>query len=496
MNELKLRGGLRPRLALLAGDKYPLLHCERHYAQLDALSATLGCDWRAFHTVATDPREVPMHLRPRVGMGVLVAPETSNFAQDVARFQVSAPAAVAALVAELQNFWGCPASTVLTRPDVQQAFAIARWMQAYAPCAQITIGHHHDSFRAVIASRLLGLPTIAILDDPDLGDPAANLLPLHLRGAAVIHATRSSISAQLERRFASALVGKPLSRSVESVADVVARAIASTRPPTALRLGGVAAFGPLTPIADAGAPIRRFTLLGAERTGSNLLMGMLGAHPRVVAANELFNRREIAEGVVAWPVRLAGDQAELAAERARSPAGLMARLAFQSAEIGGTICGFKLMYGHAQADERIVDAIASDPRHAVVHLLRRDRMQRWRSHLHALWSDRWFGGERDDEYRVEMSVVGTALDFVVHEVLEARYRAAFADLPMVELDYDDLSHRLPDVSSRLGALLGVDFGEMRPRTHKTGPQDPGAGIANRDELRAAFAGTKWSGLFG
>jgi LPS sulfotransferase NodH len=494
VNELTLCGARRPRLALLAGDKHPLTDCERHYEQLDTIAASVGCDWRAFHTVATDPREAPMQLRPRVGTGVLVAPETSDFAQDVARFQATAPAAVAALVDELRELWDCPAASVLARPDVRQAFAIARWIQAYAPCALITIGHHHDSFRAVIASRLLGLATIAILDDPDLGDPAANLLSLHLFGATVIHATNSAVATQLERRFAPALAGKTLRRGVESVADAVACAMASTRSPDALRLGGLAAFGPLAPVVDVGAPIRRFTLLGAERTGSNLLMGMLGAHPQVVAANELFNRREIADGVVAWPARLGSDQAALAAERARSPAALLARLADESAAVGATLCGFKLMYGHALADERIVEAIASDPRHAVVHLRRRDRLQRWRSHVHALWSDRWFGGEREDERRVELPVVETASDFVVNEALEARYRAAFAGLPMVELDYEDLLRRLPDVSRQIGALLGVDFGELRPRTHKTGPQDPAAGIANCEELRAAFAGTRWASL--
>ena len=45
---------------------------------------------------------------------------------------------------------------------------------------------------------------------------------------------------------------------------------------------------------------------------------------------------------------------------------------------------------------------------------------------------------------------------------------------------------------RLGAFLGVELGEVVPRTRKTGTRDPARGIANLQARRRAFAGTRWA----
>lgn len=484
-----------PRIALLAGDLHPLAECERFYAGLDAVAQAHGAPWRAFHILVTDPRELAPATRGRLGDGVLVSADPAAHAQDLARFRATAPAALGALFAELASFWGCSGDEVAARADVRQALAFARWIQAFAPRALVAIGQHHDSFRAAIVARLLDLPCVAVLDAPDLGDPAANLLPLHLRRAVAVVATNPVVRAELARRFGDCVDAAAVLDGLEQVPAALLRAAAAVRPGDAVPLGPASAFAPLAIAPTSAAGARPFVVVGAERTGSNLLVGMLDARPDFLCANELFNHREIADGKVAWPARVDADQTELAALRARDPAALLARLGADAARVGADHCGFKLMYGHALPDDRIVEAAAGDPRGVVVHLLRRDRLQRWLSHVRAVASDRWFGGGRDDGAPIELPVVATAMDFAAHEALEARFRAAFAGQPTLELDYEDLATRLPEAARRLGALFGVDLGDLQPRTHKTGPQDPWSAIANRDELRGAFAGTKWSGLF-
>lgn len=495
MSGPSLLGVASPRVALLAGDLHPLADCERFYAGLDAVAQAHGAEWRAFHILVSDPRALPPASRRRLGDGVLVSADPAAHAQDLARFQATAPAALAALLAELAAFWGCTPDAAAARDDVRQAIAFARWIQAYAPRVLVAIGQHHDSFRAAIVARLLGLPCVAVLDAPDLGDPMANLLPLHLRRAMAVVATNPIVRGELLRRFGDCVDAAAVLDGLAQVPTALLRAAAAGRPGDAVPLGAAAAFAPRAGAPARASVVRPFVVMGAERTGSNLLVGMLDARPDFLCANELFNRREIVDGKVAWPARVEADQTELAALRARDPAGLLARLAADAARAGAAHCGFKLMYGHALPDDRIVEATAGDPGCRVVHLLRRDRLQRWLSHVRAVVSDRWFGGGRDDGAPVELPVVATATDFAAHEALEARFRAAFAGLPTLELDYEDLATRLPEAARRLGALFGVDLGDLQPRTHKTGPQDPWAAIANRDELRAAFAGTKWAELF-
>lgn len=484
-----------PRIALLAGDLHPLAACEPFYAALDALRDAHGGDWRAFHTHVSDPRALPPASRRRLGEGTLVLEDPAAHAQDFARFGAIAPAALARVVADLAAFWGCAPAEVAARVDVRQALAFARAIQAFAPDMLVAVGQHHDSFRAAIVGRLLGVPRVAVLDDPDLGDPAANLMPLHLRGAAAVVATNALARAELLRRFADCVDAAAVVDGLAQAPVAIARAAGMGRAADAAPLGPAAAYGPLAPRQPRIPAVRPFVVMGAERTGSNLLVGMLDARPDFFCANELFNVREIAAGLVAWPEHAAADRRELAALRERGPEPLLDRLAADAARIGATHCGYKLIYGHALHDDHIVEATAGDGRCIVLHLLRRDRLQRWRSHLRALASDSWFGGAQD-ESAIVLPVAETAADFVAGEALEARFRAAFAGLPTVELDYEDLALRLPSAARRLGEAFGVDFGELVPRTHKTGPKDPRAGIANNDELRAAFAGTRWAGLFG
>ena len=72
--------------------------------------------------------------------------------------------------------------------------------------------------------------------------------------------------------------------------------------------------------SDAPVP---FVLLAAERTGSNLLLGMLQSHPDVIAGGELFNMRLVQQGRVDWPGLSDRETAEFTELRGRDPAALV-----------------------------------------------------------------------------------------------------------------------------------------------------------------------------
>ena len=486
----------RAVFAAFAGDLYPRADLEPLYAALDDVATAAGGTWRALHVEVGDPRQVAGAARRRYGDGLVAPFDAADNAQAIARFTATVPAAVSALLAELAAVWGCSPAAAAARPEVGQAFAFARWAQSLAPRALVAIGQRLEPLRAVVAARLLDLPCIAVLDGVDLGDPVANLLTVHLRGAAAVVATSASVREELRRRCGDQVDPGTFGEGLAAARAALLDAAATPRRSDATPLGGAAAFGPLAAAAPATSPgPQPFVVLCAERTGSNLLLGMLAARPDFVVAGELFNLREILAGSVAWPDPLTAEHGELLALRARDPAGLLARLHGDAGRAGATHCGFKLMYGHALQDDRIVAAAAADPRCRVVHLLRRDRLQRWRSHARALATDRWIASVPDDAVRIELPVVATAADFAATEALEWRFRAAFARCPRLELDYEDLTRHLPQAAMRLGELFGVDLGDLQPRTRKTGPATAAEGIANLDELRAAFAGTRWSPLF-
>jgi LPS sulfotransferase NodH len=226
---------------------------------------------------------------------------------------------------------------------------------------------------------------------------------------------------------------------------------------------------------------------------------MLQVRGDVACASELFNPRLIAEHNLEWLPHRSASTEELLRLRQADPAALLERLWADGASGGATLVGFKLLYGHGVIDDRILDALQAEPDLAVVHLLRADRLQRWLSLARSLATDDWFAAAgataATQSAPIELAPQATATEFALGELFEARYRATFAAHRSLELDYEDLAQHLPASAQRLGAFLGCDLGVMTPRSQKTGSRDLVRSIANLGELRAAFVGSRWAGLF-
>jgi LPS sulfotransferase NodH len=97
---------------------------------------------------------------------------------------------------------------------------------------------------------------------------------------------------------------------------------------------------------------RRFVVLSARRSGSNMLCTILGAHPDVLCHHELFNPHGI---FVALELRRGAPTWEISA-RERDPLGFLACV--WAATHGRARVGFKMTLRQAP---RILDAVLDDP---------------------------------------------------------------------------------------------------------------------------------------
>lgn len=493
----------RPRIAVFAHYDFPRADEVALYAALDALAADLGAEYRVFHALVPDPATVAARDRWRFGTGVLAPLFPEVHANDLAHCEATLRARFDALLATMARFSGQSPSELLQRHEVRESFSFARQVRAWHADVVLSWGLDEGALHAFVATALLALPRIVVLPDAFGSHEHGQLLPLHADQAHTIVALGEQVVGDLAARLGPArrapVVAPVGSLRTAPVREALARALAAPRDPNAPSRGPRAAFVRHA-CAPAPAVPRRFVVLGTERTGSNMLVGMLDGRTGVACAGEVFNARAIAEGELNW---LAGEvrrDPELLRLRRDDPAALLARMHREGAAAGASTCGCKLLYLHAAVDDRIADAFAGDGELRVVHLLRADRLQRWLSLVRARRSDVWFaaaGSEavRDDEV-VVLDAAATASEFALDEQLEERFRALFRTHASLELDYDDLVQRLPAVAQRLAAFLGADLGALAPKSRKTGPSDVAGAIANLAELRASFRGTRWAHLFG
>jgi LPS sulfotransferase NodH len=242
-------------------------------------------------------------------------------------------------------------------------------------------------------------------------------------------------------------------------------------------------------------------VIGAARTGSNLLIDMLLTHPDILSAGELFNPDMIEKGQldIQLPAAIAPD--EILRLRRQDPAGCHELLMTVARQRGCRAAGFKLLYYHALAENRIIDHLVSLPNLRVIHLVREDRLARWVSHERARVSDSWWvaadgsSPQRKQVGAVELSPRLTLWDFEWQQQLEQRARATFAGSHWLELSYEQLAADLHGQSARVLDFLGVDRRSLQVTSVKQGERDPRSLIQNYPALRAVFQGSRWGHVF-
>jgi LPS sulfotransferase NodH len=134
----------------------------------------------------------------------------------------------------------------------------------------------------------------------------------------------------------------------------------------------------------------RYVIIGAERTGTNMVRNLLASHPAVFAAGELFNPILIRKQEIPCRLDLTSKLAELNALRISNPSEFIEALAQLVEEEGYSAHGFKLLYDHGYRDRRVLDYLMRDKTVHVIHVRRRNLLRRLLSQARASKTGVWW----------------------------------------------------------------------------------------------------------
>lgn len=238
-----------------------------------------------------------------------------------------------------------------------------------------------------------------------------------------------------------------------------------------------------------------FVLVCAERTGSNLLLGLLQSHPDCKVAGELFNPAMYeSQTVPGFPL---AEQATLSRLRAEAPGALIQHVYERGERQGARAVGFKFMYGHAKASPAALDYLLGDRRIHVIHLRRGNLLHRLVSHRQAkstgVWG-RYAGAETVALPKIGLSVEEVVKDFRMIERRQAEYAECFKTHPVLEVNYEELSAAPHEVGARVASFLGLRADvPLVVRYQKTGNASMRDAIINHDELKSSLP--QWAAFF-
>jgi LPS sulfotransferase NodH len=226
----------------------------------------------------------------------------------------------------------------------------------------------------------------------------------------------------------------------------------------------------------------RFVIFAAPRTGSNLLCGLLNAHPDILCHHGVFNP----EGI-----HYAPDHRDFAcdiSDRDADPLRFLDRIWATAA--GRRAAGFKMNRGENGVT---VDALLRDLAVRKILLKRRNRVRAYVSEriaeINGLWESY---GEPDG-----VSIPAIRVDPVElrrHAALNARYYAALESVlsatgqAWLETEYESLAD--PQEIARILSFLDVsDVTVLDSPSFKRGPADLPEVVANLAELEWALRGS-------
>jgi LPS sulfotransferase NodH len=237
-----------------------------------------------------------------------------------------------------------------------------------------------------------------------------------------------------------------------------------------------------------------FLILAAERTGSNLLAGLLDSHPSILAGGELFNPFLTPLREVPWRLIPKERIEEFARMRDRDPVGFLFAIYQLALDAGKTAIGFKLMYG--QGDElyqrapAVRDVLSGPPPFRLIHLTRKNLVERFVSQRRAEQTGSWqtrVGKTTNDTSRPKLTVAAHDLvaDLERVENWQRVYRHAFAAHPILEIEYEELAADPQGTARRCADFLGVPpVASFEVRYAKTGTDRLEDAIENLDDLRS------------
>jgi len=238
-----------------------------------------------------------------------------------------------------------------------------------------------------------------------------------------------------------------------------------------------------------------FLVLGRSRVGSNLLRGLLNAHPQIETFGEVF--RDIS--CMDWDhVGYFQTRAMQSCIR-QDPVRFIAEKVYGRYPRRTRAVGFKLFYYHARdgAAASVWPYLRERGDLKVIHLKRRNLLRTHVSRKRAGVTDRWVNttGQPDGSMALHLDFEECLRDFLQTRAWEQECDEYFAAHPRREVTYERLAG---DYATEIGLLyefLGLPSHPARPATFKQAGQPVSAMVANYGALKEKFKGTAWEEFF-
>lgn len=245
----------------------------------------------------------------------------------------------------------------------------------------------------------------------------------------------------------------------------------------------------------------RFLVVGAARTGTNLVTQSLNAHPEVACFREIFHcdPQTIEFGQLGYYHKQnAHSMIDL---KQNDPLRLVEQEVFRLFGKQIKAVGYKLLYNHA-CEGRMSDirtAIKEDHSLRVIHLKRRDALAKILSAKLAIEQKKWYVTHKEislfkqKPIRLSVDFCRERFEFIEDKTME--HDELFAQHDVLEIEYETLSSEFVKTMNQVQEFLGITQKPLSQHTKKMTAQSPQELIINYDELKSAFAATKWSMYF-
>jgi LPS sulfotransferase NodH len=243
----------------------------------------------------------------------------------------------------------------------------------------------------------------------------------------------------------------------------------------------------------------RFVVTCAARTGSTLLGWCLKAHTQVCMHGEAF----APEG----PMALEGLDARLGRPledalrhvRNDDPARFLSDVVFEAGDRRAVGLKFKYEELALRQWAKARKALVDDRDVRVVHLRRENLLERHLSQHIATRVTHVYNVTSPDALPqvdpVHLLASDCRADFEWTEQRERDFAALFSRHQILDVTYEQLVKDQNTTLARIQLFLGVDIEPVAPRSLKLRTAPLRAAIANFDELRAEFAGTRYERFF-
>jgi LPS sulfotransferase NodH len=257
-------------------------------------------------------------------------------------------------------------------------------------------------------------------------------------------------------------------------------------------------FLPMASPATATTRGVKFVMIGSERTGTNLLSGLLDSHPDCTVGNEIFNQFYEDPKEIPWDIFNEEERIQLKKIRSENAIEFVDSLYDSAFDRGFRVAGFKFMYGHAVDHSDVRDHLLNDPDVRIIHVRRRNLLRRLVSERQALMSGVWAQDANTPKLAVppvQIPINEMIWDFTEKEENLRFYNSVFENRNnVIEVHYEDISTRPQAVANRVARFLGLSIkSDMEIRFRKTGAESMRDAVSNHDNLKARLG--NWLAFF-